>query len=177
MIQVSQSIVKLELPMIYRMVMVWSLRFPPGLHDLTRSLATLLAAADGTTPWGDPTWREMPLLEPGKSWENMGKPWENPWTSSVNMSNVDLPCDSFLEGIWEAERPKGHTWLERLEADTSISGSKGRRKTKNSGFYICLAKPTSWYSSQKRLPWNRTVMSIISSPTAFPMILPVNVYT
>jgi hypothetical protein len=27
-----------------------------------------------------------------------------------------------------------------------------------------LAKPTSWYSSQKRLPWNRTVMSIISSP-------------
>ena len=96
--------------------------------------------------------------------KNMGKPWENPWTSSVNMSNVDLPCDSFLEGIWEAERPKGHTWLERLEADTSISGSKGRRKTKNSGFYICLAKPTSWYSSQKRSPWNRTVMSIISSP-------------
>ena len=134
--------------------MVWSLRFPPGLHDLARSLATLLAAADSTTPWGDPTWREMPQ----GTWKIMGKTWEN------HMSNVDLPCDSFLEGIWEAERPKGHTWLERLEADTSISGSKGRRKTKNSGFYICLAKPTSWYSSQKRSPWNRTVMSIISSP-------------
>ena len=97
-----------------------------------------------------------PVRVMGRSSENHGKIPEH----DLSKKNVDVPTmRPTAGGIWEAGSGGPQDQLERLVADTSMSGSKRHshcKKTRNVGFYTGLPKGATGTPAKNKSPRNWT---------------------